>query len=80
MSSVIVESESVVSACKNKVMSTPLDPYFRRCIVSLWNKGENISSIVREGQETTQKTLRMMHSPTDVPQFIPWNSKIHLHC
>ena len=43
-------------------MPTPLDPYFRRRIVTLWKSGENISSIVRvlqtEGRKTTQKTVR----------------------
>jgi len=43
-------------------MPTPLDPYFRRRIVTLWKSGENISSIVRvlqtEGRKTTRKTVR----------------------
>ena len=43
-------------------MPIPLDPYFRRRIVTLWKSGENISSIVRvlqtEGRKTTRKTVR----------------------
>ena len=43
-------------------MSTPLDPYFQRRIVTLWKSGENISSTVRilqtEGRKTTRKTVR----------------------
>ena len=37
---------SVIGGYRSNVMSTPLDPYFRRRIVMLWKSGENISSIV----------------------------------
>ena len=32
--------ERINHDCKSEVMSTPLDPYFRRRIVSLWKRGE----------------------------------------
>ena len=39
-------------------MPIPLDPYFRRRIVTLWKSGENISSIVRVQQTEGRKTVR----------------------
>ena len=39
-------------------MPSPLDPYFRRRIVTLWKSRENISSIVRFLQTEGRKTVR----------------------
>ena len=48
--------------CKSNVMSTPLDPYFWTCLVSLKSIRDNISSTVQiwrmEGRKTTCNTVR----------------------